>query len=142
MKREAGADDTAEGECELLASDKRIHLTTEQGAQGTIPDELHTLNNTPSTTTAQIWKGRGRAVTGKAAAQRSRRGQMTPEAAVTSAPGGWGKTARPPTAKTVSNEMHWVHDVSAALPRTSQPPSLGLLVQALIEVFLRHRFSA
>ena len=40
MKREASADGAAEGECELLASDKRIHLTTEQGAQGTIPDEL------------------------------------------------------------------------------------------------------
>ena len=40
MKREASADGAAEGECELLASDKRIHLTTEQGAQGTIPAEL------------------------------------------------------------------------------------------------------
>ena len=60
MKREAGADGAAEGECELLASDKRLHLTTEQGAQGTIPDELCIAEQYPGSLSWTVHPAAGR----------------------------------------------------------------------------------
>ena len=62
-------------------------------------------------------------MTGKAAAQRNKRGQMASGAVMTGASGNQAESARLPTAKTVSNEMRQAHDSSAAQPHRPRPPS-------------------